>query len=86
MHDNDKFRWISLNDVLATLAFMALLMLTPFVLSLDRPVAADQDAAWHRRHEANSAQCRGQQYVAQCCEHARTDLTCISADFSKEQP
>ena len=81
MHDSDKFRWLSLNDALATLAFMALLMLTPFVLSLERPVAADHDAAWHRRHEANSAACRGQQYVAVCCEDARTDLTCISAEL-----
>ena len=81
MHDNDGFRWLSLDDALAVVAFVALLIGAPFILAFDRPMPTDQDAAWHRRHEANSAACRGQQYVAQCCEHARTDLTCISAEL-----
>ena len=86
MDYNDKFRWMSLDDVLAVVAFIALLYGSTFILALAKPpVPADQDAAWHRRHEAHSAQCRGQQYVAQCCEAARTDLTCISAELKGPQ-
>ena len=82
MHDNDnKFRWISLDDALAVVAFVALLIGAPFILALVKPEPIDHDAAWHRRHESHSAQCRGQQYVAVCCEDARTDVTCIDANL-----
>ena len=84
MDYNDKFRWLSLDDALAVVAFVVLMVGSPFILALAKPpVPTDQDAAWHRRHEANSAQCRGQQYLAQCCEAARTDVTCIDADLRR---
>ena len=85
MHDNDGFRWLSLDDALAVVAFVALLLGSPFILALAKPEPADHDAAWHRRHKANSAACRGQQYIAVCCEHARTDVTCISADLRRSK-
>ena len=81
MDDNNDFRWLSLDDALAVVAFVALLLGGTSILALVKPEPFDHDAAWHRRHEANSAQCRGQQYVAVCCEHARTDLTCIDANL-----
>ena len=46
---------------------------------------ATEDTAWYLRHERQSAQCRGQQYVAACCEDARTDLTCIDAELKVSQ-
>ena len=72
-----------LDEAIAVAAFAALLATTPAVLSLERdPVAVlDDDNAWYRRHERNSRECRGQQYIAVCCEHARTDLTCIDANL-----
>lgn len=85
MHDSDKFKWMSLDDALAVAAFVALLFGAPFILALVKPEPIDHDAAWHRRHEANSRACRGQQYVSQCCENARTDLTCISAELKGSQ-
>lgn len=70
-----------LEDAIATAAFLCVLAFAPLVLSLERAPSIDQDAAWHRRHERQSADCRGQQYIAQCCEDARTDLTCITAEL-----
>ena len=44
----------------------------------ERKAVLPEDYAWYRRHERQSRACRGQQYVAQCCEDARSDLTCIN--------
>lgn len=90
MHDSGKFRWMSLDDALAVVAFAALLGLVPVVLSLEEPhestpAMADDYAGWLLRHERNSRACRGQQYVAQCCTDARTDLTCIDANLEGSQ-
>lgn len=75
-----KFRWLSIDDALAVVAFVALLLGAPFLLALNEQPTLDataEDMSWYRRHERQSAECRGQQYVAQCCTDARTDLTCI---------
>jgi hypothetical protein len=71
-------------DSLATAALLGLLAASVVVLHLERvPTASipNDDLAYWRRHERNSAECRGQQYIAQCCTDARTDLTCIYADI-----
>jgi len=41
----------------------------------ERKAVLPEDYAWYRRHERQSRACRGQQYISQCCEHAREDVT-----------
>jgi hypothetical protein len=36
-----------------------------------------EEIAYWRRHERNQAECRGQTYVAHCCDDGREDLTCL---------
>lgn len=36
------------------------------------------EIAYWRRHERNQELCRGQTYIAMCCEDAREDLTCLT--------
>jgi hypothetical protein len=43
----------------------------------ERKAVLPEDYAWYRRHERQSRACRGQQYISQCCEHAREDVTCL---------
>lgn len=74
-----------LEDAIAAGAFIALVASTPLVLSLEREApkfdaTADEIVYW-KRHERQSRDCRGQQYVAHCCEDARTDLTCIDGEI-----
>ena len=40
-----------------------------------------EEIAYWRRHERNQRLCRGQTYVAQCCEDAREDLTCLTREI-----
>lgn len=44
-----------------------------------RPETLDEIAYW-RRHERNSAECRGQTWISQCCTDAREDLTCLKPE------
>jgi hypothetical protein len=73
-------------DSLATAALLGLFAACVAVLHLERKEADPaflplEEVAYWKRHERNSAECRGQQYIAQCCSDARTDLTCIYADI-----
>lgn len=51
----------------------------PFRVTDERKDLLPEDYLWYRRHERASTQCRGQQYVSQCCEDARTETTCVYA-------
>jgi hypothetical protein len=37
MHDSDKFQWMSIDDALAVISFVALLVGAPFILALGNP-------------------------------------------------
>lgn len=76
-----------LEDAVAAAAFAALLAFVPLVLSLDKPAIDPlaEDMSWYRRHERQSAECRGHQYIAQCCENARTDISCIDAEIKEKK-
>jgi len=53
----------------------------PIHTSDERKGLLPEDFLWMQRHERQSRECRGQQYVAHCCADARTDLTCIEFDL-----
>jgi hypothetical protein len=40
-----------------------------------------QDEAWLRRHDRALRQCPTQQYISQCCQNGRIDLTCIDGEI-----
>ena len=46
-----------------------------------RKALPPEEYAYWRRHERNQALCRGQTYVAQCCEDAREDVTCLTREI-----
>ena len=55
------------------------LLLEEAIRSADeRRALPPEEIAYWRRHERNQALCRGQTYVAHCCEDAREDVTCLT--------
>jgi hypothetical protein len=66
---------------LVALAALVVIVLYEGSLAQEREKLRQDADAWYRRHERQSAACPGQQYLAQCCENARTDLTCIDGEI-----